>query len=192
MRCFFVLLAIGFLYTHSAAANELERLTLAYFDLLEYQEYDAIARTYDPEDLKAVRQAFAFLDDAPDGFRQPLYERMFGAWASQATVDKLTDAEFFAGFLSNSRAAVQRSRVTALRAEYLGHVNEDDETAHVVVRTIAEAGDEQYSEVSVDTYVRRDGKWRLKLSSDFDNTIRRYEAAYARYQQRASRESSDQ
>ena len=174
------------------AANELERMTVDYFELLDYENYEAVARMHDPEDLKAVREAFAFLNDAPDEFRLPLYERMFGAWASQESVEKLSDAEFFAGFLMTSAAVVRRSNVRNMRAEYLGQVDEGSELAHVVVRTSAEGPGGEYSEVSVDTYVKRDGQWRLKLSGDFDNTIQRYRAAYARYQQRAARRDAAQ
>jgi len=175
-----------------AVANELERMTVDYFELLDYENYEAVARMHDPEDLKAVREAFAFLSEAPDEFRLPLYERMFGAWASQASVDKLSDAEFFAGFLVTSAAVVRRSNVRNMRAEYLGQVDEGSDVAHVVVRTSAEGPGGEYSEVSVDTYVKRDGQWRLKLDSDFDNTIQRYKAAYARYQQRAARREAAQ
>jgi len=175
-----------------AAANELERMTVDYFELLDYENYEAVARMHDSEDLKAVREAFAFLKEAPDEFRLQLYERMFGAWASQASVDKLSDAEFFAGFLATSAAVVRRANVSGMRAEYLGQVDEGSELAHVVVRTYAEGPGGEYSEVSVDTYVKRDGQWRLKLSSDFDNTIQRYKAAYARYQQRAARREAAQ
>lgn len=187
-----VMLTLLLILPSFATANELERMTVDYFELLDYENYEAVARMHDPEDLKAVREAFAFLNDAPDEFRLPLYERMFGAWASQASVEKLSDAEFFAGFLVTSASVARRSNVSNMRAEYLGQVDEGSDLAHVVVRTSAEGPGGEYSAVSVDTYVKRDGQWRLKLSSDFDATIQRYRAAYARYQQRAARREAAQ
>ena len=98
----------------------------------------------------------------------------------------------FAGFLVTSADVARRSNVSNMRAEYLGQVDEGSDLAHVVVRTSAEGPGGEYSAVSVDTYVKRDGQWRLKLSSDFDATIQRYRAAYARYQQRAARREAAQ
>ncbi len=166
------LLATGMLLMCLASpvsADDVERVVLQYFDAMEYEDYDAAARLFDPDDIREFRGLFAFMEDADVNARQQIYERMFGPWASQESVAKMSDTEFFASVFGFAmQQSFGRSGLQIAGAEYLGHVPEGDDTAHAVTRIRVAAGNNEITSLDVTTLVRRNGAWRMKVSGDIE------------------------
>ena len=152
-----------------AGADDVERVLLQYFDAMEYEDYDAAARLFDANDIKEFRAQFAFMKDADVNARQQIYERMFGPWASQESVEKMSDTEFFASIFGfTMQQSLGRRGMRIAKAEYLGHVSEGDDTAHAVTRITIAVGDNEASSLDVTSLVRRNGAWRMQVSPDIE------------------------
>ena len=152
-----------------AGADDVERVVMQYFDAMEYADYDAAARLFDADGNKDFRALFAFMKDADVDARQQIYERMFGPWASQESVEKMSDTEFFGsifGFAMEQRLG--RSGVRITNAEYLGHVAEGDDMAHAVTRVTVAVGNSEVTSLDVTSLVRRNGAWRMQVSGDIE------------------------
>ena len=168
LRAIVAILILGCLAA-PACADDIERVVVQYFDAMEYEDYDAAARLFDGGDIKEFRALFAFMKDADINARQQIYERMFGPWASQESVEKMSDSEFFASiFAFAMQQSLGRSGVRIANAEYLGHVKEGDDLAHAVTRITVAAGENEATSLDVTSLVRRNGAWRMKVSSDIE------------------------
>ena len=152
-----------------ARADDIERVVLQYFDAMEYEDYDAAARLFDANDIKEFRALFGFMKDADVNARQQIYERMFGPWASQESVEKMSDTEFFASIFGVAmQQSLGRSGVRIASAEYLGHVSEGDDMAHAITRVTVAVGDNEATSLDVTSLVRNNGAWRMKVSGDIE------------------------
>lgn len=152
-----------------ARADDIERVVLQYFDAMEYEDYDAAARLFDANDIKEFRALFGFMKDADVNARQQIYERMFGPWASQESVEKMSDTEFFASIFGFAmQQSMGRSGVRIANAEYLGHVSEGDDMAHAITRVTVAVGDNEATSLDVTSLVRNNGAWRMKVSGDIE------------------------
>ncbi len=153
----------------SVRADEIETVVSQYLDAMQYEDYDAAARLFDGEGVKEFRQSMAFMGDVEVNRRQEVYEQMFGPWASQESVEKMSDAEFFASVFDFAmRQSIGRAGLTISNSEYLGFVPEGESIAHAVTRvTIAVAGMELTS-MDVKSLVRRNGSWKLQVSQDIE------------------------
>ena len=150
-------------------ADEVERVVLQYFDAMEYEDYDAAARLFDANDIKEFRALFAFMKDADVNARQQIYERMFGPWASQDSVEKMSDTEFFASVFGFAmQQTFGRTGLSITSAEYLGHVTEGDDLAHAVTRVTVAVGNNDATSLDVTSLVRRNGAWRMQVSGDME------------------------
>ena len=148
-----------------AKSDDIERVMLQYFDAMEYADYDAAARLFDPSDIKVFRESFAFMAELPVEQQQAVYEQMIGPWASQESVEKMSDEEFFASIFGFAmRQAMGQVEIT--EADYLGSVMEGDATAHAVTRISVAVGDYAVTEMDVTTLARVNGAWRMKVSGD--------------------------
>ncbi len=150
-------------------ADEVERVVLQYFDAMEYEDYDAAARLFDANDIKEFRALFAFMKDADVNARQQIYERMFGPWASQDSVEKMSDTEFFASvFGFTMQQSFGRTGLRIIESEYLGHVTEGDDMAHAVTRITVAVGNNEATSLDVTSLVQRNGAWRMQVSGDIE------------------------
>lgn len=150
-----------------ALSDDIERVMMQYFDAMEYEDYDAAARLFDPEDIKVFRESFSFLAELSVNQQQAVYEQMIGPWATQESVEKMSDEEFFASVFGFSmRQAMGQVQIT--RADYLGSVLEGEELAHAVSRISVAVGDFEVTEMDVTTLARRNGAWRMKVSGDVE------------------------
>lgn len=162
-----------------ASADDVERVILQYFDAMEYEDYDAAARLFDPEDIKRFRDSFAFMSELSVNQQQSVYEQMIGPWATQESVEKMSDEEFFASIFGFAmRQTMGQVQITS--AEYLGTVMEGDELAHAVTRIGVSVGNLEITDMDVTSLARRNGAWKMKVSGDVERVAEQLKAMFGR------------
>ncbi len=165
--------------TLPASADDVERVILQYFDAMEYEDYDAAARLFDPEDTKRFRESFAFMSELSVNQQQSVYEQMIGPWATQESVEKMSDEEFFASIFGFAmRQAMGQVQITS--AEYLGTVMEGEDLAHAVTRISVSVGNMEITDMDVTSLARRNGAWKMKVSGDVERVAEQLRAMFGR------------
>lgn len=174
-----VAVSLAFLLLSAPAlADDVERVMLQYFDAMEYEDYDAAARLFDAADMKAFRASFDFMKDLEPQQQQAVWEQMIGPWATQESVEKMSDEEFFAsvyGFAMGQ--AMAQSGMSFPQSEYIGHVPEGN-LAHAVTRSTIAMGDREFSDTSVTTLKKTDSGWKMQLSGDIERLALQIKAAF--------------
>ena len=150
-----------------AFADTVEEATERYFRIMESGDYAATAALFDPNELKRFRSSLEFLATLPNASQAEIYGAFFGAGSTVESVSELSDVEFFASFFA---FAMAQSGVAELmrgaKTEYLGHVMEGDNVAHAVTRISVSSSEFESENMSVASFVRRDGQWKMKMSGD--------------------------
>lgn len=133
--------------------------------------------TFDPQALRGFREMFVPLLQEPTG--DAMAAGLFGAGTTAAEVAKMSDAEFFAGFV---RKAIGGLGASLNGQQILGAVPEGEDRVHLVARTRAETMGVRITGMEVVTLNRTPQGWRLAMSGEMEGMaqmIRRMSEASA-------------
>lgn len=119
--------------------------------------------TFDPQALRGFREMFVPLLQEPTG--DAMAAGLFGAGTTAAEVAKMSDAEFFAGFV---RKAIGGLGVSLNGQQILGAVPEGENRVHLVARTHAETMGVRITGMEVVTLNRTPQGWRLAMSGEME------------------------
>lgn len=128
-------------------------------------DWAAAAEAFDPEALRGFRGMFQPLLDGKGG--DGLAVAFFGAGRTAAEVAKMSDAEFFAGFI-RSVAGGMGGMVSLGEQRVLGAVPEGENRTHLVVRAHAETMGLRITQMEVVTLNRTPQGWRLAMSGEME------------------------
>jgi hypothetical protein len=120
-----------------------------------------------------------FPEDEQDGF----YATFFGSDASKDSVAKLSDAQFFAGFLAAAASGLDSKTQADLSLgdiKVLGEVPEGPNVAHVVTRSKGKVGDVDVESMDVLSFTKSNGVWRVMLSGELKGIPQQLRAALGR------------
>jgi hypothetical protein len=121
------------------------------------------SETFDPQALRGFREMFAPLLQEPTG--DAMAAGLFGAGTTAAELAKMSDAEFFAGFVRKTTGGLG---VSLSGQQILGAVPEGDSRVHLVTRTRAEAMGVRMTGMEVVTLNRTPQGWRLAMSGEME------------------------
>jgi hypothetical protein len=133
--------------------------------------------TFDPQALRGFREMFVPLLQETTG--DAMAAGLFGTGTTAAEVAKMSDAEFFAGFI---RRATGGLGVSLSGQQILGAVPEGEDRVHLVTRTRAETMGMRVTGMEVVTLNRTPQGWRLAMSGEMEGMaqmIRRMSEASA-------------
>ncbi len=110
----------------------------AYTAAVKADQWDDVARLYDPSGLKQFRKLFSYFDTRSDSESgEQMRRAFFGPDATQASTAKLSDEKFFAAYIktSSETVGVMISGPAHEAYEHLrivGSLADGSDTAHVV------------------------------------------------------------
>ena len=172
------LLALFILLTTAAFAAEPEELSKTYFKMLSQQQWDEIAKLYDPASLKEFRETMSFLVEVPDEAASRVLGGFFGPGATKDSVKALSDQAFFSFFLRGVMAqASQLGELDFRKVETLGTIVESDTLNHVVVRTDIGLGAMSMEAMEVLSFKKKDGRWGLLMQGKLKGLAQRIKNA---------------
>ena len=178
MRTSAAILALFFLFTAPALAAEPEELTKAYFKMLSQQQWDEIAKLYDPVSLKEFRETMSFLAEVPDEAAARVLGGFFGPGATKASVQALSDQAFFSFFLRGIMAqAAQLGELDIRKVQVLGSVAEGDALRHVVARTKIGLGEMSLEAMEVISFKKQGDRWAILMQGKFKGLVPRLKKA---------------
>ncbi len=128
-------------------------------------DWAAAAEAFDPEALRGFRGMFLPLLEGKGG--DGLAVAFFGEGKTAAEVAKMSDSEFFAGFI-RSVAGGLGGMVSLGEQQILGGVPEGANRTHLVVRARAEAMGMRITQMEVVTLNRTPQGWRLAMSGEME------------------------
>ena len=174
-----VTLLVGLLlFTSFAFANDPEELSQAYFKMLSQQQWDEIAKLYDPASLKEFREMMSFLVEVPDEAAPRVLGGFFGQGATKESVKALSDQAFFSFFLRGVMAqASQLGELDFKQVEVLGAIPESDSLKHVVVRTHIGVGEMDMEAMEVISFRKKGDQWGLLMQGKLKGLAQRIKKA---------------
>ena len=128
-------------------------------------DWAAAAEAFDPAALRGFRGMFVPLLEGQGG--DGLAAAFFGTGKTAAEVAKMSDAEFFAGFI-RSVASGLGGMVSLGEQQILGAVPEGADRTHLVVRAHADAMGMRITQMEVVTLNRTPQGWRLAMSGEME------------------------
>ena len=148
----------SFADTASQAASD-------YFNVLKQKDYERAANYFDPVALAEFRQMMDFIYEVPDEVQQKVFTTFFGPGASKESINKMSDALYFAAFLRAIMAQAEKAgSIDFEKMEILGEVMEGEHVAHVVTRNRVKVGQIEVEAMEVVSF-RKDGKqWKALMS----------------------------
>lgn len=136
-----------------------------YYEALKVKDYKTAAEFFDPAALKEFREMMGFLLTLPEQTTQPVNEAFFGPGATNETIAKLSDLDYFSTFLRS--IMTQAEAVGALNfdgMEILGEVSEGKDVSHVVTRNKVTAGEIHIEAMEIISLKKRGKVWKVMLS----------------------------
>jgi hypothetical protein len=131
-------------------------------------DWNGAAEAFDPAALREFRQMFAPILQGEGG--DFMAAGFLGEGRTAADALKLTDAEFFAGFVRNMAGGLGGlgGAVNLGEQQILGVVPEGADLMHVVARTSSETMGVRITQMEVVTLRRTPQGWRLALSAEME------------------------
>ncbi len=150
-----------------AFGDTVEEAVDYYFQVMKSGEYAKSAELFDQEELRSFRESLEFLATAPAASQARVYSGIFGPGATQESVGRMSDAEYFGVFWAMAMSQiVAKGGMEFKSLEYLGYVMEGDEVAHAVTRITVQLPNAELNKMSVASFVRRGENWKMKMSGD--------------------------
>jgi len=177
-----VTLLTGFLLlTSPSYAAEPEELSQAYFKMLSQQQWDEIAKLYDPASLKEFRMMMSFLVEVPDEAAPRVLGGFFGPEATKESVKALSDQAFFSFFLRGVMAqGSKQGELDFKQVDILGTIAESDILKHVVVRTHIGIGEMNMEAMEVISFRKKGNHWGLLMQGKLKGLAQRIKMALER------------
>ena len=154
-----------------------------YFSSLKKKDYVAAAAMFFPPALAEFRKTMSFVNDFPEDEQEGIYGTFFGTGATKDTVAKLSDAQFFAPFLTSVVSQVEQQAQAELEikdVQVLGEVAEGAKVRHVVTRSKMKAGELEVDSMEVVSFTNNNGVWQATLSGQMKALPQQLRAAFGR------------
>lgn len=181
MKKIATLIAAFFLFASLSYAAGPEALSKTYFKMLSQQQWDEIAKLYDPAALKEFREMMSFLVEMPDEMAPKVLGGFFGAGATKESVKAMSDQAFFSFFLRGVMTqASQLGELDFRKVEVLGTVAESDILKHVVVRTDIGVGEMNMEAMEVISFRKEGDRWGLLMQGKLKGLAQRIKRALER------------
>ena len=166
------------LLTSLSCAATPEELSKTYFNLLSQQQWDEIAKLYDPASLREFRGTMSFLVEVPDETASQVLTSLFGEEATKESVNALSDHAFFSSFLQGVMAhGARQGELEFKKVDVLGTIAEGDALHHVVVRTHIGVGDMNMEAMEVLSFTKQDDRWGLLMQGKLKGLAQRLKKA---------------
>ena len=140
-----------------------------YVQALRKKDYPGMAKLMHPEALAEFRSITLPLAEAADkkGKADSILDLFPGA-KSLDDLKRMNPEEFFASFLQGTLKFLPETRqvLTNSKTEFLGHVAEGKDVAHVVYRMTAKVRTVSFTKMYVISLKKHKTEWRLILSGD--------------------------
>lgn len=167
MRIVLALLTLPVLFSTTSYAQSPEGVAAEFFDAIAGEDYVLAAELFDTEALSSFRQTLAFLADLDEAQRDQVYSGLFGEGATPQSIEALSDAQFFSAFLRVSMSQIGGTDVFAnANMEYLGHVAEAPDIAHLVVRMTVGIDGGEFEKMTVVSSRKVGSQWKLLMSGE--------------------------
>ncbi len=174
MKTIVTLLAGVLLLSSAVHAADPEALSKAYFTMLSQQQWDEIAKLYDPASLNEFREMMSFLVEVPDDAAPRVLGSFFGSGATKTSVKALSDEAFFARFLGGVMAqGARQGELDFRKIDVLGTVIESDMLQHVVIRTHIGVGDMDLEAMEVISFKKQGDRWGLLMQGKIKGLAQR-------------------
>ncbi len=106
-----------------------------------------------------------FGDALPKEEAKQFYLTFFGEHASEETVSKMSDLDFFSQFLSFTTKQVEAAgEISFHKLEILGEIPVGDTIMHVLTRSNISVGDIEVESMEVISFRKIEGEWKALLS----------------------------
>ena len=153
--------------TPSPAPASPAQLAAEYFRLLQKEDYKAAATYFDDASLKDFRDRWGFFGELPEELAREVYPQFFGEGQTKESVAAMTDAAFFAHWLGFFQAQAKACGKVALdNWKYLGEVPEGEDTVHVLTRSRAQVGEQEFDGVVAMTFRKVNGQWKYSVPGE--------------------------
>ena len=174
-----VTLLIGMLLVTSLVHSaEPEALSKAYFKMLSQQQWDEIAKLYDPASLREFREMMSFIIEVPDDAAPRVLGGFFGPGATKESVKALSDEAFFSLFLKGVMAqGARQGELDFKQVDVLGTIAESDVLKHVVIRTHIGVGDMDLEAMEVISFQKKGDQWGLLMQGKIKGLAQRIKTA---------------
>ena len=180
MKAHFVCLVIVFAFATARAAEEAtpEAVAKRQIEAMRTLNWEVVARYTHPKALTQMQSLFipvviagAAAKDNPAAAEMM---RIVFAGKSADELSGMSPAAFFQIVMNGISGATPdfKTAMTGMEVQILGHVNENENLAHVVYRLSRTIGDGVATKIAV-TSVERDGDtWKALLNADLENVAR--------------------
>src|SRR5690349_21432408 len=145
-----------------ACAQTASDAAVKYYATLKRKDYEAVAAMYLPAALADFRKMMSFVTEFPEDEQDGFYASFFGADASKDAVAKMSDAQFFAAFLSAQPNGLEAGTQEGPRlgnVRVVGEVAEGANVAHVVARNKGKVGGVDIESLQVLSFTKSNGSW---------------------------------
>ena len=167
MRLTFVLFLSFVLSSTASYAQSPEGVATKFFDAIAGEDYVLAAEVFDSDALSSFRRTLSFLADIDGSQRDEVYAGLFGEGATPESIAQLSDAEYFSAFLRIGMSQMGGAEVFAnADIEYLGHVEEAPDVAHLVVRMTVNLGTSEYEKMTVVSSRKVGDQWKMLMSGE--------------------------
>ncbi len=164
-----------FIFSYNLFAQTPEEISKSYFELLQKNNWDEIAKLYDAQTLKEFRKMMSFLQDidnneACDQVRQVF----FGPTVTKEAITKMTDQQFFFNLLQGiMKQAAQAGTLSFEKVDILGSIKEGEDVVHVVTRNYIGVGEMKMENMEVISYKKAGESWKILLSGKIKGMAQR-------------------
>ena len=152
----------------------------AYFGTMKEKKFDELSAYFAPSALKNFREMMGFLNELPvEEAAEPL-TMFFGEGATAESVQEMSDAEFFGGFMNFVMGRAEMAGgLNFEKIEVLGEVAEGEDLMHVVTRNKISVGEIEVESMEVMSFKKEDGKWRAVLQGEMKGLAEQLRSAFA-------------
>ncbi len=179
MRLALVFSALLFLSSVPSYAQSPESVAAKFFEAIADEDYVLAAGLFDADALAGFRKSLSFLADLDESQRDQAYSGLFGEGATPQSIAALSDAQFFSAFLRISMSQMGGTDIFSdSNMEYLGHVAEDPDIAHLVVRATVDIDGGEYEKMTVVSCREVGGQWKLLMSGEVRGISDRLRSAF--------------
>lgn len=167
------------LFSFTALAETAMEKTDQYFAALKSREFQKAATYFDSSQLTEFREMMQFYKVLPEKSQKQFVAGFFGSQATIASVEELSNIEFFALFFDAIMKQAERAGTLSFdKLEIIGEVPEGESLAHVVTRNKVAIGDMSLEQMEVVTLRKNNDKWYVMLTGKFKGLPEQLKAAF--------------
>ena len=174
------LLLILLLLTSAASAETPEERAELYFSDIESGNFSAVAKHFDPSQLKTFRSRMGFYKEIPARDQAEFIQTFFDAGQTVDSLDKISDSDFFAGlFKFTMRQAEAAGNLNFDGLEILGEVKEGSDVTHLVTKNRVRVGETNLEAMKVVSLKKNGKDWHIMMSEQIQGLPDQLKAAFS-------------